>query len=62
MNQNDRKTFVRPSGSWWVKDNDGHIIPWDEIPHSLYRALCKLHDYEKTGLSPTDVEQLLWKE
>ena len=28
----------------------------------IYGALCKLHDYEKTGLTPSDVEQLLWKE
>ena len=62
MNQNGRKTVVHPSGSWWVKDNDGHIIPWNEIPHGLYSALCKLRDYENTGLSPDEVERMVNKE
>ena len=60
----DRETAIGslPNGTWWVKDNDGKSIPWREIPDSLYGALCKLRDYEKTGLTPSDVERLLWKE
>ena len=60
----DRETAIGslPNGTWWVKDNDGKSIPWREIPNSLYGALCKLRDYEKTGLTPSDVERLLWKE
>lgn len=48
-------TVSLPSGDWWVKDNDGNSVPWDMIPHCIYGALCKLHDYERTGLSPSDV-------
>ena len=33
-----------------------------EIPHGLYSALCKLRDYENTGLSPDEVERLANKE
>ena len=62
MNRNERKTVVHPSGSWWVKDNDGVIIPWTVISHGLYSALCKLRDYENTGLSPDEVERLANKE
>ena len=62
MNRNERKTVVHPSGSWWVKDNDGVIIPWTAISHGLYSALCKLRDYANTGLSPDEVERLANKE
>lgn len=57
--RNKPVTVSLPSGDWWVKDNDGNSVPWDMIPHCIYGALCKLHDYERTGLSPSDVEQLL---
>lgn len=57
--QNQRTTISLPDGSWFVKDNDGNKFPWEMIPMEIYGALCKLHDYEKTGLTPSDVEQLL---
>ena len=57
-----RTTISLADDSWFVKDNNGEKVPWDLIPRCIYGALCKLHDYEKTGLSPSDVEQLLWKE
>ena len=60
--QNQRKTISLPDGSWFVKNHNGENVPWDLIPPCIYGALCKLHDYEKTGLSPTGVERLLWKE
>lgn len=59
VGRNKPVTVSLPDGTWWVKDNDGNSVPWDMIPHCIYGALCKLHDYEKTGLSPSDVEQLL---
>ena len=49
-------------GDWWVKDNEGKIIPWTEIPSGLYMALSKLLDYENTGLSPYQIAQLVNKE
>lgn len=62
VDRNRQTTISLPDGSWFVKDNDGNKFPWEMIPMEIYGALCKLHDYEKTGLTPSDVEQLLWKE
>lgn len=45
-------TKSKPDGSWSVIGSDGEEIPWKDIPNALYGALCKLHDYEKTGFSP----------
>lgn len=59
VGRNKPVTISLPDGTWWVKDNDGESVPWDMIPHCIYGALCKLHDYERIGLSPSDVEQLL---
>ena len=62
MNINSRKTVINSRGDWWVKDNEGKIIPWTEIPSGLYMALSKLRDYEATGLSPYQIERLVNKE
>lgn len=59
MDRNKPVTVSLPDGTWWVKDNNGESVPWDIIPRCIYGALCKLHDYERIGLSPSDVEQLL---
>lgn len=59
VSRNKPVTVSLPSGDWWVKDNDGNSVPWDVIPQCIYGALCKLRDYERIGLSPSDVEQLL---
>lgn len=50
-------------GNWGIKG-----LPWkdlqvgqiitQEISEKLYGCLCKLKDYEKTGLSPEEVERL----
>ena len=61
VQRNRPVTLSLPDGRWFVKDNDGVSVPWDRIPHCIYGALCKLHDYEKTGLSPSDVDDLLWE-
>lgn len=62
VDRNRQTTISLPDGSWFIKDYNGENVPWDLIPPCIYGALCKLHDYEKTGLTPSDVEQLLWKE
>lgn len=49
-------TKMKPNGSWSVIGSDGEEIPWKAIPNELYGALCKLRDYEKTGLSPDTIE------
>ena len=59
VDRNRQTTISLPDGSWFVKDYNEENVPWDLIPRCIYGALCKLHDYEKTGLTPSDVEQLL---
>ena len=61
VQRNRPVTLSLPDGRWFVKDNNGESVPWDRIPHCIYGALCKLHDYEKIGLSPSEVDGLLWK-
>lgn len=53
-----RLTEVSPSGSWSVKGNDGKKLSWGSVTHEVYGALCKLKDYEDTGLPPHDVEEM----
>lgn len=51
------------SGEWslkgmdWESLQEGKTIT-KEMREKLYGALCKLKDYENTGLSPEDVERL----
>ena len=61
VQRNRPVTLSLPDGRWFVQDNNGESVPWDRIPHCIYGALCKLHDYEKTGLSPSDIDGLLWE-
>lgn len=52
------------SGNWGVKG-----LPWNklyvgevitrEVHEKLYGCLCKLKEYESTGLSPEQVEKLV---
>ena len=49
-------TKTKPDGSWNVIGSDGKEIPWKDVPNELYGAICKLHAYEKTGLSPDTIE------
>ena len=41
-------TKTNPDGTWEVKG-----IDLKECPPEMYGALCKLRDYEKTGLNPS---------
>lgn len=61
VQRNRPVTLSLPDGRWFVKDNNGESVPWDIIPRCIYGALCKLHDYEKIGLSPSDIDVLLWE-
>ena len=61
VQRNRPVTLSLPDGRWFVKDNNGESVPWGRIPHCIYGALCKLHDYEKIGLSPSDIDGLLWE-
>ncbi len=55
-----RLTEKDSNGSWalkgipWKSLSEGQIITKD-ISTRIYGALCKLKDYEDTGLSPEDV-------
>ena len=66
MEDENRLTQQDDLGNWGVKR-----LPWrclykgevitEEIHEKLYGCLAKLKDYEKTGLSPTEVEDLVEK-
>lgn len=42
-------TETKPDGTWRVKG-----IDFKDCTDNMYRVLCKLRDYEKTGLNPDD--------
>lgn len=46
-------TKTNSDGSWSVCGMD-----WKDIPNELYGAMCKLRDYENTGLDPDAVERM----
>ena len=60
-----RLTEIDSQGNWslkgvqWRQLYVGQIIT-EEVRERIYGALCKLLDYEETGLSPDDVERLLY--
>ena len=45
-----RLTIKEPSGKWFIRGVD-----FQSLPPTVYGALCKLLDYEETGLDPYDV-------
>lgn len=60
-----RLTEIDSQGNWslkgvqWQQLYVGQIIT-EEVSERIYGALCKFLDYEETGLSPDDVERLLY--
>lgn len=48
-----RLTWKNPDGTWGLKNGD-----IKNIPRELYGALCKLKDYEETGLMPDEMAEL----
>ena len=46
----ERLTKKLLNGNWNVNG-----CPWDKIPGEIYGALCKLKDYEDTGLTPDEI-------
>ncbi|MCC8164485.1 MAG: hypothetical protein LIO86_15300 [Lachnospiraceae bacterium] len=59
-------TEKREDGTWrlrgvsWEDIRPGTVLSM-ETHEKLYWALCKLRDYEDTGLSPDEVERMKWK-
>lgn len=59
----NRLTEMDSQGNWCLKG-----LPWERLRigcvidvnvyERVYGALCKLKDYENTGLSPDEVERL----
>lgn len=53
----NRLTYQEENGTWGIKG-----VEWNEIPENLcsrlYGALCKLKDYEKSGFTPQEVEEM----
>lgn len=48
-----RFTHKEPNGHWWIPG-----VNFTDLPKGVYGALCKLLDYEDTGLSPDEVERM----
>ena len=51
-----RFTYKEPSGTWGV-----HGEEFRNMSQTMYGAMCKLLDYEETGLSPDDVEEIQYQ-
>ena len=51
-----RFTYKEPSGTWGV-----HGEEFKNMSQTIYGAMCKLLDYEETGLSPDDVEYMQYQ-
>lgn len=48
-----RLTFKEPDGRWGVAEMNA-----DNEEEKVYGCLCKLFDYEETGLTPDDIRRL----
>lgn len=48
-----RLTFKQANGTWGLVNGD-----IKRVPSELYGAICKLKDYEESGLSPEQLEML----
>lgn len=53
MKNENKLTWSNPNGTWGLKNYD-----IKKVPGELQGALYKLHDYEKTDLSPNEVETM----
>lgn len=51
-----RLTWKNPNGDWGIKG-----VELGRLDGVVYGALCKLLDYENTGLSPIDVDFLKYE-
>ena len=49
----NRITYDTPQGEWGING-----INIKDVPRPLYGAMCKLHEYEKTGLDPDDIYEM----
>ena len=49
----ERLTIKEPSGKWFIRGVD-----FQSLSPTVYGALCKLLDYEETGLDPDEVDRM----
>ena len=44
----------------WTKNGEWGLNGMDikDVPNNLYGAICKLHNYERLGLEPEEIEML----
>ena len=49
-----RLTWDKENGEWGLKNG----YDMKKVPKELYGALCKLHEYEKSGLEPEEVRKV----
>ncbi len=47
-------TYISPNGEWGLKTFD-----IKEVPRGLYGYIAKLHDYEKCGFSPDELQNIV---
>lgn len=49
----NRLTYDRKDGTWDLKQGDIRNVPgW------LYGCICRLHEYEKLGISPQQIKEI----
>lgn len=48
-----RLTWKKPDGTWGLVNGD-----IKEVPREYYGYMCKLKDYEETGLDPNRIEEV----
>lgn len=49
----ERLTWKNPDGTWGLNNMD-----IKDVPRELYGAVCKLKDYEETGLMPEQIVEM----
>lgn len=58
LTEKDDQGNWRLKGVRWAQLHEGQVIT-GELREKLYGALCKLMEYEDTGMDPEEVEELL---
>lgn len=48
-----RLTWMKPDGTWEL-----HNMDIRKVPSELYGVVCKLKDYEETGLTPEQIDEI----
>lgn len=49
-------TYNLPNGDWCMRG-----VNFDDVPAQYYGYMCRIREYEKTGLEPYQIEDLKFK-